>query len=235
MSIPSGVRPVSCKLLAEHDPKVPPGASIMAHEDYIPEPGAGTVGCYCSISGDDRMYSLTAGHVARPIVIENTIDVYAPASKPFAKAVKTTQVEYELARISGVDAQTRKREWKRFLAWIVTLRKRFIPPHTLMKNRLIKKIDFALIHVNYHRAADNHVDRIPVLAQDFEFLERGCSLTEVTDPIKLGEEVVKVGIHTGFSKGRVIEDAKVRWNPESAGPLNAEITMPDTILILMLM
>jgi hypothetical protein len=43
-------------------PQVPPGASISAHEDYIPEPGAGPVGCYCSISGDDRMYALTAGH-----------------------------------------------------------------------------------------------------------------------------------------------------------------------------
>ena len=38
------------------DPQVPLGASISAHEDYIPEPGAGTLGCYCSISGDDGMY-----------------------------------------------------------------------------------------------------------------------------------------------------------------------------------
>ena len=210
-------------------PQVPPGASISAHEDYIPEPGAGTLGCYCSISGDDGIYALTAGHVARPVVGENTIDVYAPASKPFAEAVKTTKVEYQRAQSAGVDATNKKER----VDAIGSLDRHFAktiysstktdgePPY--------QKIDFALIHVDHNRAADNHVDRISVFAQEFEFPEQGCLMTELTDPIKLAEEVVKIGIRTGYSKGHVIEDVKVRWNPESTGPTNLENTTAETI------
>jgi hypothetical protein len=54
-------------------------------------------------------------------------------------------------------------------------------------------------------------------------LQQGCSLTEV-------EEVAKIGIRTGYNKGHIIEDAKVRWNPESTGPLTIENEMAQTIL-----
>jgi hypothetical protein len=68
-----------------------------------------------------------------------------------------------------------------------------------------------------------------VSAREFEFPEQGCSLTEVTDPIKFGEEVVKIGVRTGYSKGHIMEDAKVRWNPKSTDPLMIENAMAETI------
>jgi hypothetical protein len=210
-------------------PQVPPGASISAHEDYIPEPGVGTLGCYCSVTGQDEMYGLTAGHVVRPIAGHNTIDVYAPASKPFAEAVKTTQVEYERVRKAGSDAT----EKKQLVDEIVALERHFAktiyssteterePPH--------QKIDFALIQIDQHRVADNHVDRLPVFAEEFDFPGKGCSLTEVTEPIKLGEEVAKIGVRTGYSTGHIIEDAKTRWNLESTGSIEMENANPSTI------
>jgi hypothetical protein len=57
--------------------------------------------------------------MAQHILVENTIDIYAPASKPFDEAVKTTQVKYQCAQIAGVDATDKK---ERLLGSIVTLR-----------------------------------------------------------------------------------------------------------------
>jgi hypothetical protein len=79
-----------------HYPRVPLGSSISGGDDDT----AGTVGGYCCNSASGDIYALTAAHV---IETPENRDIFAPASEPFNKALKSVLVRVEAAAKAGKD------------------------------------------------------------------------------------------------------------------------------------
>jgi hypothetical protein len=72
------------------------------------------------------------------------------------------------------------------------------------------------------RTADNVVNKVEAFQRGLNLPEESLHLTEASSPVRLGEAVVKLGIRTSFTRGQVIEDVALKWNPDSMGPLDPD-------------
>ena len=196
-----------------HYERVPIGGSISPDESYIVPSTAGTLGCYCVSADSDDVYALTAGHVARPVPTEATIEMYAPAQKPFDEALKSMQmgrnyyVNKDLNAAAHGDMLTRLSTLSRSFGKMICCSTKTddIPPY--------KKIDYALLKVDKNRNADNDLSKVAVLDSEYNYTPEGKVLRDSTDPVRVGDALIKLGIRTGLTSGTAIDEAKVRWHP----------------------
>ena len=196
-----------------HYERVPIGASVSPDESYIVPSIAGTLGCYCVSADSDDVYALTAGHVARPVPTEATIEMYAPAQKPFDEALKSAQVARNYYMSRGLDVAahddmlTRVSTLSRSFGKVVCCSTKTddIPPY--------HKIDYALLKVDKNRNADNDLSKLAVLDEEYNYTPEGKVLRDSTDPVRVGDTLIKLGIRTGLTSGTAIDEVKVRWHP----------------------
>lgn len=198
-----------------HYERVPIGASISPDESYIVPSISGTLGCYCTSADSDDIYALTAGHVARPVPAEATIEMYAPAQKPFDETLKSIRVarNYYMSKGKDLDAAahddmlTRLSTLSRSFGKVVCCSTKTddIPPYY--------KIDYALLKIDKSRNADNDLSKLAVLDEEYSYTSEGKVLRDSTDPVHVGDTLIKLGIRTGLTSGTAIDEVKVRWHP----------------------
>ena len=75
------------------------------------------------------------------------------------------------------------------------------------------KIDYALLKVNKNRNADNDLSKLAVLDEEYSYTPEGKVLRDSTDPVGVGDTLIKLGIRTSLTSGTAIDEAKVRWHP----------------------
>jgi hypothetical protein len=216
-----------------HYPRVPIGASISPDEPDKFESGAGTLGCYCTAKPDTgEIYALTAGHVARPIPDASITNVYAPASKPYDEALKSAEIELKAAMRtnSGV------KRWSTIHEKLVQLDRLFarviVSSTSTDTTAPYRKVDFALLHVQGDRDADNRLAKIPEFADNFPFhpgVQDSDKIAMISSPIRKDEEVWKLGIRTRLTRGTIIDDISVRWHPELTDQLEENDSLWQSI------
>jgi hypothetical protein len=79
------------------------------------------------------------------------------------------------------------------------------------------------------RTADNVVNKVEAFQQELNLPEESLHLTEASSPVRLGKAVLKLGIPTTFTRGQVIDDVALKWNPDST--LSGSLSSPPTIQI----
>jgi hypothetical protein len=206
-----------------HYPRVPMGASISADGPYISELSAGTLGCFCIDDNDPgNLFALTAGHVVRPVVGEDTVNVSAPASKPYAEAVTSCQIHYHDILESGKGDAT---FWEGITDKVVELDRLYgttivastktddDPPH--------RKLDYALVQVRAARIADNRLKKIPRFDEEWRFEKNGDLITTLSHPVRFNERVCKFGIRSGLTYGTIMDDVTLRWDPAGTHQISA--------------
>ena len=209
-------------------PNVPIGASISVGEPHI-KPGAGTLGVYLTVASDDEaIYGLTAGHVARPDANQMTINMFAPATRPFVEARKTAEIAVQRQLKAGRDNAREQAQLDR----INTVDRHF--GHTVYATQTTnnefpyRKTDFAIVKVDNSRVADNRIDRIAEFRAEFLF-EGDINIKEADNPPRINEKVYKNGARTGLTAGIIIDDSKVKWNPRATEILDPKTPFWETI------
>jgi hypothetical protein len=186
---------------------------------------AGSLGCYCILSEDEEhRYAITAGHVAHPNPRHFSNEVLAPASKPFVEAVKSTTMDLNQTIKAEFDA-TVQRERVEKLTQLNRLFGETILSSTRTEEQApYRKIDYALVKVLNDRYGDNRMDKLQAYREEFDFRPSGVHPILLERKLAYADTVYKLGAQTGLTKGCVINDAKVRWNPESTDPLPEDDT-----------
>ena len=135
--------------------------------------------------------------------------MYAPAQKPFDEALKSMQIgrNYYVNAAAHDDMLTRLSTLSRSFGKMICCSTKTddIPPY--------KKIDYTLLKVDKNRNADNNLSKVAVLDEEYNYTPEGKVLRDSTDPVRVGDALIKLGIRTGLTSGTVIDEAKVRWHP----------------------
>ena len=208
-------------------PNVPLGASISVDEPDI-KPGAGTLGVYLTMASDKAIYALTAGHVARPEANQTTINMFAPASRPFAEARNIAEIALQRQHKAGRDYVQEQAQLDR----INTVDRHFgntvFATQTTDDEFPHQKMDFAILKVDNSRVADNRIDRIAEFRAEFRF-ESDINIKEADNMPRINEKVYKNGARTGLTAGTIIDDSKVKWNPQATEILDPKSPLWKTI------
>jgi hypothetical protein len=80
-------------------------------------------------------------------------------------------------------------------------------------------MDYALVKVLNDRYAENRMDKLQAYREEFDFRSSGVHPVLLERKLAYGDTVYKLGARTGLTRGCVIDDAKMRWNPKSTDPL----------------
>lgn len=209
-------------------PNVPIGASISVDEAHI-EPGAGTLGVYLTLAGDDKaIYALTAGHVARPDANQMAMNIFAPATRPFVEARKTAELAVQRQLKAGRDYAREQAQLDR----INTVDRHFgntvFATQTTSNEFPHRKTDFAIVKVDNSRVADNRIDLIAEFRAEFLF-EGDINIKEADITPLINQKVYKNGARTGLTAGTIIDDSKVKWNPRATEILDPKTPFWETI------
>ena len=231
-----------------HYRQVPPGSSISPNETLccgnaqcvcnrtgflseeeekeladIHQATAGSLGCYCTLGQDDEhRYAITAGHVAHPNPRHLSTEVLAPASKPFVEAIQSPTIDLNRAIKANFDSTSQRER----VAKLTRLDRVF--GHTIVSSTYTeeqapyRKIDYALIKVLNDRYSDNRIDKLQAYQEEFDFHSSGVHPVLLQGELGHGHTVYKLGARTGLTKGHIIDDAKVRWNPDSTHALETD-------------
>ena len=209
-------------------PNVPFGASISVDEPHI-KPGAGTLGVYLTMASDDEaIYALTAGHVARPDANQTTINMFAPATRPFIEARKIAETAVQRQLKAGRDYAREQAQLDR----MNTVDRHF--GNTVFATQATddefphRKKDFAIVKVDNSRVADNRIDRMAEFRAEFLF-EGHINIKEADNIPRINEKVYKNGVRTGLTAGTIIDDSKVKWNPQATEILDPKTPFWETI------
>jgi hypothetical protein len=189
-------------------PRVPMGSSISAGEDVT----AGTLGGFCCDPSSGKKFAITAGHAAGKPAGRT---VYAPASKPFAEAVKSIQVRIDECNKKGQDPRIWTEKYDELQSLNRIYGKSVISSQRTTETGQI--IDCALLSIEPARVADNRIGKIPEFQDQFvEFAEvDGDKIVPLTSPLLNGEKVWKLGIRTRLTSGTVIDSISLRWDAEN--------------------
>jgi hypothetical protein len=175
----------------------------------------GSLGCYCTLGEDDEhRYAITAGYVARPNPRHLSNEFLAPASKPFVEAVKSANLDTTVQR-ERVDKLTQLNR---------VFGETILSSTRTEEQAPYRKIDYALVKVLNDRYGDNRMDKLQAYQEEFDFRSSGVHPVLLEHKLAYGDTVYKLGARTSLTKGYVIDDAKVRWNPESTDPLAKDDT-----------
>lgn len=173
-----------------------------------------------------------AGHVAQSIPDAIITNIYASASKPYDEALKSAEIELKAAMRmnSGV------KHWSTIHEKLVQLNRvfaRIIMSSTSTDTTApYRKTDFALLHVQGDRDADNRLAKIPEFADNFPFhpgIQDSDKIAMISSPIRKNEEVWKLGIRTRLTRGIIIDDISVRWHPELTDQLEENNSLWQSI------
>ena len=190
-------------------PRVPLGSPISAGEDKI----AGTLGGFCRDPLSGNIFGITAGHVVGQ---QTDRTVYAPASKPFAEAVKSIQVRIHDCQKTSKDVRIWTDKDDELQSLNRVYGKSVVSSQRTTATGQI--IDCALLSIEPARVADNRIGKIPELqSQIVEFAENdGDKIVPLTSPLVNGETVWKLGTRTLLTSGTVIDSIHLRWDAENA-------------------
>jgi hypothetical protein len=188
-------------------PRVPLSNSISVVDPTADELGAGTLGCYAVDNTTGDILGITAGHV-----VASSIDgiVSAPADMPYAEAVKSIEVRLkdEAKRFTKhgptwLSMQDKLQQYDRRLGTVL-----LDDVVTVGSDR----IDVGLILVDPSRRGDNRLGKVAAYAENYTFDEDGDILRLPTGEYEVGESVVKAGIRTGLTRGRIVHQVSVKWD-----------------------
>ena len=186
---------------------------------------AGSLGCYCTLGEDhEHRYAITAGHVAHPNPRHLSNELLAPASKPYVEAVKSATIDLNRTIKANLDNTVQRERVDKLTHLNRTFGETILSSTRTEEQAPYRKTDYALVKVLNDRYGDNRMDKLQAYQEQFDFSPSGVHPVLLEHKLAYGDTVYKLGARTGLTKGCIIDDAKVRWNPESTDPLAKDDT-----------
>jgi len=194
-----------------HYQQVPPGTSISPNEILycsnaqcvcnraeltdtedelagIREPTTGSLGCYCTLGGDDRRrYAIIAGHVTDPNPRHLSNELLALASTPFVEAVKSATIDLERTIEANEDSTVQQERVDQLTPLNRVFGQTILSStRTEEEKALCRKIDYALVKVLNSRYGDNRMEKLQAYQEQFDFRPSGVH------PVLLGHGLAYV-------------------------------------------